>query len=796
MSAEHSKDKKALDRHAIAALIDSIFRESGYLQIPEGLQPPPRYTFAEPHSCLHCCDKAITVHGATLPCSRCVQPATLVDKADPDPDDPDSRCALCGGCGKNMKTESHRHSISDSAVLVCGLEEAAAAAQSGCALYIYMIVSLVSTKNVSRVLGIRLEADSVGGDSVHQRLRAMTFRLDATSQSLGMRRGSLQTLLTFENVRLNKGDALWGWAAANNAAAKYVTTRPHELAVDSAASWHFARHSFQTCQKRHSSCRAKPTDMKYDDWTHGQSGFLESEVTNISDVPAQLVQLSSDSATVRIVNVKDMTEQEKNILCSSGFAILSYCWGRNQSFTLARDRSVEMRDGFETQRVPATVRDAVRTTKELGLGYLWVDALCIYQDSEDDKAAEISRMATYYKSATVTICASAAASCDQGFLHRREELPYAVGPIRLALKFEDGRPCGHIYLADDSLQPTEATATRGWTMQESLLSRRLLIYAQRQVYWNCIAASSGCRGLYDEMTGMQNTSRTVVRDVHPIAVTQRLPIGNMWEKLLISYTARHISVAEDKLVAISALVEHLMAVSRERGETFAYMAGILVGTEDNRSCLNHLLWYTHDPAISLRPRLYRAPSWTWAAVDGPIHPMLMQGAMFDLYDTFAYPWILMAQVTGYAVGLLHQNMPYGGVKSGELEVEGFMQPLSAVMGFCKLPFRLRVHRRSRSTLRSDMSHRMEVLPDTSADAELMTSVLSTYTEPPVADMCLLLLQIRSHGRQSLGLVIVRGDLGGWKRIGIFHSHGGNDSSLPSNDDDIFNGAVFQKVRLV
>ena len=65
-----------------------------------------------------------------------------------------------------------------------------------------------------------------------------------------------------------------------------------------------------------------------------------------------------------------------------------------------------MEIGFGTESLPQTVKDAVETTRNLGIRYLWVDALCIIQDSPEDKLKEIAGMGAIYKNATVTIAVS------------------------------------------------------------------------------------------------------------------------------------------------------------------------------------------------------------------------------------------------------------------------------------------------------------------------------------------------------------------------------------------------------
>ena len=56
--------------------------------------------------------------------------------------------------------------------------------------------------------------------------------------------------------------------------------------------------------------------------------------------------------------------------------------------------------------------------RELGVGYLWVDALCILQDNVEDKDGEIARMGQIYSGAYFTLSAAGAEHCNQGFLEK------------------------------------------------------------------------------------------------------------------------------------------------------------------------------------------------------------------------------------------------------------------------------------------------------------------------------------------------------------------------------------------
>lgn len=101
------------------------------------------------------------------------------------------------------------------------------------------------------------------------------------------------------------------------------------------------------------------------------------------------------------------------------YACLSYCWGRrsSQPVELTKDNMQNLQtNGLDVNTLPLTLKDAVLTTQCLGLQYLWIDALCIIQDDEEDKKREIARMGSIYSNCTVCIAAATGKSVRDGFL--------------------------------------------------------------------------------------------------------------------------------------------------------------------------------------------------------------------------------------------------------------------------------------------------------------------------------------------------------------------------------------------
>jgi hypothetical protein len=81
---------------------------------------------------------------------------------------------------------------------------------------------------------------------------------------------------------------------------------------------------------------------------------------------------------------------------------------------------------------PQDFQDALLVTSKVGYRFIWIDSLCIVQDSVEDWEGEAICMADIYKHALVTIAAACAMSGDSGLLLPRSnskavEIPYYTG---------------------------------------------------------------------------------------------------------------------------------------------------------------------------------------------------------------------------------------------------------------------------------------------------------------------------------------------------------------------------------
>ncbi|KAL0253472.1 hypothetical protein SLS55_010451 [Diplodia seriata] len=100
------------------------------------------------------------------------------------------------------------------------------------------------------------------------------------------------------------------------------------------------------------------------------------------------------------------------------YAALSYRWGGKDSHSvmLTEATLARFQQGIPLASLPETLQDAIQVVRWLEIPYVWIDAICIIQDSEEDWMNEAGRMSEVYSNATLGLFATNAESAASGFL--------------------------------------------------------------------------------------------------------------------------------------------------------------------------------------------------------------------------------------------------------------------------------------------------------------------------------------------------------------------------------------------
>jgi len=372
---------------------------------------------------------------------------------------------------------------------------------------------------------------------------------------------------------------------------------------------------------------------------------------------------SSKDGNIHITTAKDTMR----------YVALSYCWGTDDSMKLTSAVLKDWKEVIQFSLLPKTLKDVVICARRLGLRYLWVDRLCIIQDDEMDKVIEITAMPRIYSRAYLTISAASGKSSRDGFLKTREEVHEAMVRSWVELPYLSSKGArGLVTLklsesCEDFNSPnTEAINSRAWTMQEQMLSPRLLQFCTFHIVWKCkVQEATGTSEAIEQSQPAWSQERNV---------SQIDSTFDSWKDIIKRYTKRKLSCPGDKLIAISAVAQayrsiHSDAISQHY-ETLlqeqtsevkpwpkAYVAGIWRHDMPFALCW----WRPWDGESEFRPLLQRAPSWSWASVDGRI-------AYYESTSTASYN--TKVKILACDVNLKSSFQEYGAVSRGELKMRG------------------------------------------------------------------------------------------------------------------------------
>lgn len=338
---------------------------------------------------------------------------------------------------------------------------------------------------------------------------------------------------------------------------------------------------------------------------------------------------------------------------STTYIALSYCWGGRQSLTLRSENLEVMKLGLMVSSLSQTLQDAIAVTRALGQQYLWVDALCIIQDSPSDWEVESSRMTSVYRHAYLTIAAATASDVTQGFLSRnyRETNAWYKEPFHE--EWINQEACSTIlgarlinevfrHLGDNKRIPDMPWKFRGWTMQEQFLSRRLLKYHAYELRWVC-QNKSACQCRSDLSCTL------LARDPldSPMSRLESAQLAHeYWRRIVQDYTARELTDVRDKLPAISGLAQVFQQVIQS-----PYIAGMW-----ENQLARDLLWTRLDE-VTPAPQHYLAPTFCWPSISSRI----------SWYSPDA--WVSQIVVEN-ACSILDGKDPLGRVKDGWIKLRG------------------------------------------------------------------------------------------------------------------------------
>ncbi|KAI4592501.1 hypothetical protein KJ359_011083 [Pestalotiopsis sp. 9143b] len=355
----------------------------------------------------------------------------------------------------------------------------------------------------------------------------------------------------------------------------------------------------------------------------------------------------------------------------SAYIALSYCWGQSGSQLLTTPTSLQdhLRE-IRLSSMPATHVDAITITRKLGIQYIWIDALCIIQGDKEDWAREAATMHRVYSRAALTISSLSASTVADPLLTTRSERhgvtvpipwPFTSGP------YASDEPY-RLYMLPyfkDSLTNTPLSL-RGWTFQERILSGRFLQFGPELTHWECRKLSTSEDDAVG-VTGIQ-ASRRLLNARYEGDEPSKVRMHDGWEDMIVEYTKRRLTVTGDKLPALAGVAR----VWGEQCTLGVYIAGLW---EDQ--FLKHLLWQSdhRDGIRHRRVQEYRAPTWSWASIDGPVVNPALQRAFsgFQMLEDNGYETRHTLRLANISATINRDDADdYGIVEGGHIKARGIL----------------------------------------------------------------------------------------------------------------------------
>jgi heterokaryon incompatibility protein (HET) len=272
---------------------------------------------------------------------------------------------------------------------------------------------------------------------------------------------------------------------------------------------------------------------------------------------------------------------------------LSYVWGQCKTFqTLTSNLAAFQQEGaisMDNEAIPATIRDAMRLVMLVGESYLWVDALCIVQDNDRMKYAQLKAMPSIYANASVTIIAAQGKSANYGI----RGIPYGTAPRDLQRSILEFLPGSQMVECESVSTNGSTWQTRAWTFQEDQLSARKLIFAHNSVQWECFCA------FYEEDRVNFHEIRLQTGCSHPIKPSGPCSILGDWPQSdytenVQRYNPRDLTYDKDIL---NAFVGITRVLNESLGEFYFGMP--------RNYFPDALLW---EPILPLRRRQLKVPA--------------------------------------------------------------------------------------------------------------------------------------------------------------------------------------------
>lgn len=420
-----------------------------------------------------------------------------------------------------------------------------------------------------------------------------------------------------------------------------------------------------SCQESHEHCR----------YFHaGAEAFFPVRVIDVVD---------ANSGIMFVKDREQVAIEHQRADCTTKWSYpdywtLSHRWGNPDKIKqLLKITERRLREGISLNELSPTFRDAILLVSRLGYRYIWIDSLCIFQDSVSDWHREVGNLADIYRHSFCNISAISSSynPATTGLFGRRNTDRRALYPITADIRLCDQSgdvSDGRWLIRNKSIWDYEIESAplsrRGWVVQERFLARRLVHFTRNQIYWECLECTH-CEA--EPKTKLLALDRERVNQTgnwnyaYPKLIMAKIRKSSTapsprslddtftyksWRAIVSKYTSCSLTKESDKLAAISGIAKTYRDFN---GDT--YLAGLW-----KEKLYLHLLWKVSNENSGKTKRNGYAPSWSWASITGSKVGFVDIGKGYHSLIKFIDARIVTEPPGGDITGLL---------RSAELDIE-------------------------------------------------------------------------------------------------------------------------------
>jgi hypothetical protein len=383
--------------------------------------------------------------------------------------------------------------------------------------------------------------------------------------------------------------------------------------IGSPRSWDIILMHWKECMKKHVNCH-------YD-----VPGWESNEIVSPRLIPLPTRVIVVDVDSPRLLETK---------VALGVYAALSHSWGDIHTIRTTRRNFEDHKQHIPLSPIFGTFIDAIAACSVLKIPYLWIDSLCIIQYDEtdplstrDDSEREIQQMGKIYAQAALTIAATGASDDPtmglfRGERHRLRQL------VEIPLKYRaSDKPGEFIYASIKPKTLAEEVSdsrlyTRGWVLQERVLSPRYLHFGREQWFWQCrestVAESDGIAVVINSPVNAIGADLGMVQAMRGSSDEFSL----WWAQIVETYTQLDFSYVNDRFDALRGLMDKL---KKETGRQHAWGSW-------TESLHLQLMWYPfpEDDEDKVRnakigsgsenslPLVRRPRTWSWLSCQYPV----------------------------------------------------------------------------------------------------------------------------------------------------------------------------------